>query len=366
MKLSILYFNIFFFILNAFFLIKKNNFEYYKKYFKNSDYFIILFLSSTYKEISSYLNNKYNHYNILLNNKYEKNELNQTKKIIKLGCLDHYNKLSHQMWLKKRLNDKFIIIFDDENPDYVIFNVFGQKHFDKKYNSAIKIAFYTENKIPDLNEVDYAIGHYHINYLDRFFKYSIFLWFNHKYIHSIRDNILKSSKRKKFCAALITKATLKGKDLFRLEFINELNKYKTIDMGGKYKNNIGRNITNKREFLSSYKFSIAMENSNGDGYISEKIIDAFIAGTIPIYYGDYMVDEYINPKSYILIKGKKDIKNKIKYIEKIDNDEKLYRNILREKVIIDNNYSDKIENELKLFLTNIFQQEKIKAFRRYN
>ena len=44
-----------------------------------------------------------------------------------------------------------------------------------------------------------------------------------------------------------------------------------------------------------------MENSEGDGYISEKIVDSFLAGTIPIYYGDYMVDEYINPKTYILI-----------------------------------------------------------------
>jgi hypothetical protein len=38
-------------------------------------------------------------------------------------------------------------------------------------------------------------------------------------------------------------------------------------------------------------------------YISEKIIESFIAGTIPIYYGDYLVDEYIiikiNPKVYI-------------------------------------------------------------------
>jgi hypothetical protein len=43
-----------------------------------------------------------------------------------------------------------------------------------------------------------------------------------------------------------------------------------------------------------------MENSNGDGYISEKIVDSFRAGTIPIYYGDYILDEFINPKTYIL------------------------------------------------------------------
>ena len=45
-------------------------------------------------------------------------------------------------------------------------------------------------------------------------------------------------------------------------------------MGGKYKNNIGGFIKNKIQFLSSYKFSIAIENSEGDGYITEKIMDS--------------------------------------------------------------------------------------------
>ena len=73
-------------------------------------------------------------------------------------------------------------------------------------------------------------------------------------------------------------------------------------MGGAVLNNVDGKVTNKIEFLSSYKFSIAMENSEGDGYISEKILESLISGTIPIYYGDYMVDEYINPNVYILIK----------------------------------------------------------------
>ena len=82
-------------------------------------------------------------------------------------------------------------------------------------------------------------------------------------------------------------------------------------MGGYSFNNVGGKVINKIDFLSSYKFSITMENSEGDGYISEKIIDSFIAGTIPIYYGNYMIDEYINPKAYILIKDEKLKKNKI-------------------------------------------------------
>ena len=116
---------------------------------------------------------------------------------------------------------------------------------------------------------------------------------------NIYINRKKLKNRTKFCVAVISNNS--SSDNFRLNFINQLNKYKKVDMAGKVFNNIGKIIENKIEFLSSYKFSIAMENSNGDGYLSEKIIDSFISGTIPIYYGDYMVDEYINPKAYILI-----------------------------------------------------------------
>ena len=137
-------------------------------------------------------------------------------------------------------------------------------------------------------------------------------------------------------------------------------------MGGRYNNNIGGRIKDKIKFLSSYKFSIAMENSECDGYISEKIIDSFLAGTIPIYYGNYMVDEYINPKSYILIRDEKDMYKKIEYIKMIDNDDEKYKKFLKKGVLIDKNIADKIEEELKLFLENIFTQDKIKAYRKNN
>jgi len=136
-------------------------------------------------------------------------------------------------------------------------------------------------------------------------------------------------------------------------------------MGGRCRNKIGARIKNKINFLSEYKFSIAMENSEGDGYISEKIADSFRAGTIPIYYGDYLIDEYINPKTYILIRGEKDIDKNIEYIKKIDNDDKLYMEIMKEKPILDDKFIEKIDDkEIKEFFYNIFSQDKNKAYRR--
>ena len=134
-------------------------------------------------------------------------------------------------------------------------------------------------------------------------------------------------------------------------------------MAGKYKNNVG-NITDKIEFLYSYKFSIAMENTEGDGYISEKIIESFLSGTIPIYYGGYLLDEFINPKSFILIKGNKDIKKKIEYIKKIDNNDEIYRNMLKERILIDKNIFKNYNKEYKEFLFHIFDQDKNRARRR--
>ena len=135
-------------------------------------------------------------------------------------------------------------------------------------------------------------------------------------------------------------------------------------MGGKFDNNVGGIVKDKIKFLSSYKFSIAMENTNGDGYVTEKIIDSFLSGTIPIYYGNYMVEELINPKTFILIKGTKDIEEKINFIKEIDNNNTLYKQIIKEKVLIDEKIDEKFEQNILNFIDHIFEQNKYQAKRR--
>ena len=257
----------------------------------------------------------------------------------------------------------FHLFFNSNNPEYLIFNVFGMKHLNPKYNNCVKIAYFTENIIPNLNTVDYAIGFYHLHYLDRFFKHPIF--YNKSSFNYIRNKYILNKHRKNFCAAVISNK----KGYFRNKFITELNKYKKVDMGGRYNNNINKNVKNKIEFLSSYKFSIAMENSESDGYTSEKIFQSFISGTIPIYFGNYMVDEIFNHKSFILIKSMKDLYNKIEFIKKIDNDNRLYKSILKLNIfninIKSNKLNQSLNEEKREFFLNIFIQDKSKAFRRF-
>ena len=56
---------------------------------------------------------------------------------------------------------------------------------------------------------------------------------------------------------------------------------------------------NKAEALLPYEYSIAIENSLLDGYISEKLFDCFLSNTVPVYYGTQTADTIYNPKSFL-------------------------------------------------------------------
>ena len=325
--------------------------------FREIDNYYLNIFSSPFQEISNNLTKTFFPKRSISIKENNISLINQTKKKIKI-----YHKHINMRWIRliiEDVKDYFEIEITKDNPDYMIYSVFGCEHLLNKYNSSIKIAFFTENNLPDFTEADYALGFGHLNHLDRYFAYPYIAYLlnlknrTEKDFKAVRDKVLASPKRQKFCAAVISNPI--G---FRFKFMKKLNKYKKIDNGGQVHNNIGGPVKNKKEFLMQYKFSIAMENSEADGYASEKIIDSLWAGTIPIYYGDYMIDEYINPKTYILIRDNYEINEKIEYIKRIDNDDKLYRSILKEKVFVDDFFVENITNERKKFFLHIFQQKK--------
>lgn len=70
-----------------------------------------------------------------------------------------------------------------------------------------------------------------------------------------------------------------------------------------YKGAIGDKIA----ILKNYKFSICYENTkNINGYITEKIFDAFQAGCVPVYLGAENITDYIPKNCFI---DKRDFKN---------------------------------------------------------
>ena len=76
-----------------------------------------------------------------------------------------------------------------------------------------------------------------------------------------------------------------------------------IDMYG-YKNPIDKKI----KALKDYRFSIVIENCKKDFYFSEKIVDCFITGTIPIYWGCPSIGEFFDQEGILTFDTIEDLK----------------------------------------------------------
>jgi hypothetical protein len=68
-------------------------------------------------------------------------------------------------------------------------------------------------------------------------------------------------------------------------------------------------IEYKIESLKDYKFSIVIENSIENGYFTEKLLDCFLSGTIPIYVGSKSVNDYFDENGIIHFEGDEDLPN---------------------------------------------------------
>ena len=342
--------------------------------YRRNDYMNVALAARSYYQISDYFTSKSN-----INNGYQiikdghivpprkefPTSLGYTK-LIRIGYTDwnESRALEYIDFLKTNLKDKYNFEIVDD-PDYLLFSFYGFKHLDRKYRDSIKIAIYEEGFIPSFNEEDYTFGVAHIYYLDRYFRKATLLNFlgdlKNEDFRKIRNKVLNEPKREKFCAGVLNHE--RNEDHFREKFVYELNKYKKVDLGGEINNTIGYNIINNTEFLSSYKFSIAFEKNSGDGYATEHIINSLLSGTIPIYYGDYLIDEYINPNTFILVRNDIDLLDKIEYIKKIDQNDELYKQFLSQDVLIDEDIVKKRKKEEIEYWSHIFRPDKYDAKR---
>ncbi len=216
-----------------------------------------------------------------------------------------------------------------DKPDYLFFSCFGNENL--KYNNCIKIFYSGEDVSPDFNLCDYAMAFDNIEYGDRYIRLTNFAArgvvdsANRKHIFSNEELLSK----KKFCNFVVSNGTANP---IRKEFFEKLSSYKTVDSGGRYLNNIGGPVKDKIEFQKDYKFSICFENDFSAGYTTEKIIDAFIAKTIPIYWGNKNIDNDFNTKSFINCHDYDSLDDVIDYIIKVDNSPELFEQILSEPV----------------------------------
>jgi hypothetical protein len=140
----------------------------------------------------------------------------------------------------------------------------------------------------------------------------------------------------KFCCFIVSNGQCKTRN----QIFSFLNSYKKVDSYGKYENNMNEVISYPYwseefiHFMGQYKFIICFENTKKGTYITEKIVNPYLANSIPIYWGTHHVKNLFNNESFLFLENESNdsyitLLNKI--IELDQNDEK-YLNMLNQTV----------------------------------
>ena len=193
-------------------------------------------------------------------------------------------------------------------------------------NWKIKINFIGEPVFPDYDKYDILLtGVNRINNI-------VDLPLSVMYIHG--NNFLNTLEKRQinrapsqFCSFIVSNPKCETRN----KMFHMLNRYKKVNSAGRHLNNMGKTLpgtwssSNHFEFISQHKFMICFENTKMETYSTEKIVNAYLGNTIPIYWASEHIKNIFNEESMLFLEDETEESfNKLidKIIELDTNDEK--------------------------------------------
>lgn len=236
-------------------------------------------------------------------------------------------------------------VLSPHEADVVISSVFGHTETDPKKT----IMYIGENVRPNFINYSHSLSFDHDDYGGRNFRlplwWSRLAWngfeqkprkqnsHNHGYEDLISiDSLTKGrtldlSQKTKFCAMIAG-----NPEGLRVNLFNSLSQYKQVDGYGLMFGNSLRK--SKFDILPEYKFCLCPENSVYDGYVTEKLIDAYAGLTVPLYSGDISVNEDFNSKAFINYQDFKRIEIFLHDISWFDREFGLYKDMYEQPLLL--------------------------------
>lgn len=236
-----------------------------------------------------------------------------------------------------------------DNPhsaDLIITSVFGNT----QTNPEKTLAYIGENVRPHFLNYSHSLSFDWDDYGGR--NYRLPLWYsrlawdgfvqkprhnnhnNHGYEQLIPIKPLLQPRRldllpkSKFCALIAN-----NPEGLRINLYNSISRYKQVDGYG----NMFRNPLRKSKFaiLPEYKFCLCPENSTYDGYITEKLIDAYAGLTVPIYSGDISVGSDFNERAFLNYQDTKDMEYFVSKVLMLSTDDRYYKEIYEQPLLLE-------------------------------
>jgi hypothetical protein len=267
---------------------------------------------------------------------------------LKVGFCNFWPEIKDENIFLPILQKHFDVEITTNKPDIVIHSIFGGVAEAQKYNCK-KILFIGENYRASNYPHDYSISfdpHSDTNYRLPLWQFYLILKPELKDI--LFGPRIQHNSFDKFCSFTVSNPN----NFLRNAFFDQLNSYKRVHSYGRFKTNDFAlqafsqgtywRDTKYQFFLDhKHKYSICFEHSSYPGYCTEKLMDAFLGGSLPIYWGSPTINEEFNDKAFVNVMKQKNV---IELIKNLDVDRDLFNSYYNEPIFTEEQKERHIKN----------------------
>lgn len=245
---------------------------------------------------------------------------------IKVGLLDFYSGFEpkHLFFLKAALDAGRIILAPILDCDILLSSVFGTAAAASQLHHKPVVVVSGESFQAPQADWSILTTNHQIKTTQHYYAPRGMMWYDvskdlKKYAHV---------KKTKFCCFCVSAANpdLPG-GMHRDAFFKQLSLKKHVDSVGKHLNNMPDNWTAPsegfEEFVAQYKFMICFENNAVPGYVTEKAMRCFVAGTVPIYWAHASCTEIFSVSAMVLCDPTR-MDEAVQRVLELDNDDAEY------------------------------------------
>lgn len=272
------------------------------------------------------------------------------KENLRVAYIDFWPEWSQENFVEPILSKNYNVINDPKNPDIIFHSIFGGMKGINTYSRKIpRFLILAENWRASKFDTDFSISfdsHTETNYRLPLWQIYMFLW------PELWNNLINKPKHEnfeRFTAFVVSNSS----NFIRNSAFKQLSKYKDVHSYGKYMTNdyvLQRKSLRrywrdaKAEFFKEHphKFMMTYENTSYPYYCTEKLMDGFLSGSIPIYWGDPKVSEDWNPKAFI--DTMKLGSEWINWVKKLDSDSEGFMRMYNEPVFTEEQKKKHEEN----------------------
>jgi len=255
-----------------------------------------------------------------------------------------------------------IISNDLANANILVESVFTDQTLKHSKDWKFKILYIGEPHFPNFDNYDIILApHESTNNIIDLPLYVNYIH-NNNFMERLMNRPFISTIPENFCLFIVSN----GNCPIRNKMFHMLNRYKKVHSYGRYENNMNRHLDfnywteDYFRFLSTYKFIICFENSKVGTYSTEKIINAYMGQTIPIYWSSHHIHNVFNPDSMIFLydESENSFEQIMDTIVELDSDDDKYLEFINRPIFNsadywENNYTlEIIAEKINHFISN--------------